>query len=140
VAADARWIHVIAWPNAMARRACRRRPYHHGVLMHALTLHLVLIAVLGSAQRLAAPAQYFREPWRDSAHAQLRVGGDIMQQPNGRLDFAPQPAAVRRRPPGRPRRGARRPRGPACCGHWQRHVRTADSTGHRLALSGGGFE
>lgn len=69
------------------------------VLMHALTLHLVLIAVLGSAQRLAAPAQYFREPWRDSAHAQLRVGGDIMQQPNGRLDFAPQPAAVRRRPP-----------------------------------------
>ena len=61
MAADARWIHVIAWPNAMARRACRRRPYHHGVLMHALTLHLVLIAVLGSAQRLAAPAQYFRE-------------------------------------------------------------------------------
>jgi hypothetical protein len=101
VAADARWIHVIAWPNAMARRACRRRPYHHGVLMHALTLHLVLIAVLGSAQRLAAPAQHFREPWRDSAHAQLRVGGDIMQQPNGRLDFAPQPAAVRRRPAGR---------------------------------------
>jgi hypothetical protein len=101
VAADARWIHVIAWPNAMARRACRRRPYHHGVLMHALTLHLVLIAVLGSAQRLAAPAQYFRVPWRDSAHAQLRVGGDIMQQPNGRLDFAPQPAAVRRRQPGR---------------------------------------
>jgi hypothetical protein len=103
VAADARWIHVIAWPNAMARRACRRRPYHHGVLMHALTLHLVLIAVLGSAQRLAAPAQHFREPWRDSAHAQLRVGGDIMQQPNGRLDFpaassraAPAAAAARR--------------------------------------------
>ena len=114
MAADARWIHVIAWPNAMARRACRRRPYHHGVLMHALTLHLVLIAVLGSAQRLAAPAQHFREPWRDSAHAQLRVGGDIMQQPNGDLTLprSQQPCgagnpAGRGEAPGGPGRGGR---------------------------------